>query len=248
MKIILYTVIKNEIEEDVRQWIDYHFSLGIDEIYIFEDYDSNPHYSLYNIDNVTVRNISEFVTEEDKEKCIKKHQSGFLNKNKFSFQGMYMRKIINFLRNSADWLCYFDVDEYITPNGDLKSLLSQYKALQALKIHCVIYNANGHIKRPEGLITDNYKEIIEDSVFRFQTKMFFNMATYTDDMQYNHHLCLKGDCLMLDKDIIHYRHYITKSFDDWKYKLNRGQFNNSKRMDHFFILNPKMDKKIMDLN
>jgi len=242
MKIILYTVIKNEIEEDVKQWIDYHLSLGIDEIYIFEDYDSNPHLSLYNLDNVRVMNISELVSEEDKEKCRNKFY--LPGTPKFSFQGMYMRRIIDFLiKKGFDWSCYFDIDEYITPNGDLKSILSHFKAHQALKIPCVIYNANGHIKRPQGLIIDNYKEIVEDSKFRHQTKMFINMQKYTPDMQYNHHICIKGDYVLLDKDVIYYRHYITKSFEDWVYKINvRKQFNNSKRMDHFFLLNPNMNK------
>jgi hypothetical protein len=47
MKTAICVLIKNE-HDYLKEWVDYHLNLGIDEIFLFEDYDSLSHSQIIN--------------------------------------------------------------------------------------------------------------------------------------------------------------------------------------------------------
>jgi len=246
MKTALFTIIKDELEEDILQWVNHHLELGIDHIYIFIDYDSKD-INISSSDKVTVERVTSFITEDEIKVLLASRYGVKLRVPKTRLQPAYMRKILNKYKDQYDWIGYFDIDEYIFTEQPLKQTLSEFNDIQILIVHCKVYNANGHITRPKGKITELYTTEAP-SKFAYDTKLFFNMNLFNNDLHYSQHRpvmkCLYCNTrhgmdqvsIILDK--IYYRHYMCKSFEDWQRKLKRGQFNNSKKYEHFFELNP----------
>ena len=101
MKTFICTQIKNE-QRYLKEWIDYHLNIGIDEIYLFEDYGSKDHSEIVrdyqNVHLATLRDydIKDYHNTTNQQKLI----STFLKECKKN--------------NLCDWLAFIDVDEFIT--------------------------------------------------------------------------------------------------------------------------------------
>jgi hypothetical protein len=129
----IFTVIKNE-HEYLDEWIQYHLKLGINHIFIFEDYDSDSHknicakYDKY----VSLNNIFDILNNSDK-KLVKQYK---ISKKK-NAQDTYFKKGLLYLCenyfNIYDWCFVIDDDEFITlENNNLEDILSLYKDYDAI--------------------------------------------------------------------------------------------------------------------
>ncbi len=70
------------------------------------------------------------------------------------------------------WLAFIDVDEFICPkhDDDICSLLAEYEDYAGLAIPWVIFGSNGYLRRPEGLVIENYREALpEEHTFQNNT-------------------------------------------------------------------------------
>ena len=141
-------------------------------------------------------------------------------------QAYIFRHVYNkIIRHSAyDWCFLLDTDEFITCNN--LDVLEKY--------------ANGHIHRPDMSQFDAYTKECDNRKFDidfFKTgKMCYNCKKY-EGLTYLHE-----HPETTRQDDIYIRHYITRSWDEWKWKLlERGMCNpGNRKLEDFFIYNPDM--------
>ena len=262
----IFTIIKDE-REYIEEFIRYHLNLGIDHIFIFEDTGSVSHKDIVDkisTDRVTLNSIDIFSFDIYKEryKQISKFNpnNNWENKRQFTYQ----KEGLDWVKNNFnyDWCFAIDCDEYITLEDDSKSLaeiLNMYSDYEAIVLSWQNYNANGYINKPDykknGGIIQTYTQTCDktpgDAYWR-NAKVVYRIGKFKKNYYRGHHLCsdihnwVKSD---FSKDYnkliyknIYIRHYITKSWEEYYWKLNiRGMFHKTNRkLDDFFIMNPDM--------
>ena len=112
IKSCILTVIKNE-HEYLKEWIDYHLNLGINYIFIIEDFDSESHEEIVkNYSNVILLRAEKFLNEKSFQRAVElKHRKGV------SPQSLYFRIGLKFIKEKyldIDWTFVIDNDEFLT--------------------------------------------------------------------------------------------------------------------------------------
>ncbi len=66
--------------------------------------------------------------------------------------------------NAFQWIAFVDVDEFICPakGNDLRCLLAEYEPYGALALSWRTFSSNGHEKRPQGLVIENYTRYVRE--------------------------------------------------------------------------------------
>lgn len=142
---------------------------------------------------------------------------------------------------------------------DLNRLCEKYKDTPAIWLCWKIYGANGHIKRPEGGVLENYTKPGGrcDTSNRWNIKSFVNIQR--NKGLFNLHQAFNGEKTNGNNDPdgpLSYNkawlnHYYTKSWEDYVDRMcKRGNMSNNYRtFDTFFQVNPDMlDKREELLN
>ena len=261
MKTCIITIIKDE-QLYLEEWIAYHLKLGIDKIFIYEDINSSSHsYITSKYQNVELRHVLDlFKTEQERADEIIRR----LDLQKF--QNNYFNLAYKTVRPYFDWCFIMDVDEYITIDDDLHTILAKYNDYDAFMLQWQNYNANGLYYKPKTpySLIDTYTEKCGfskiDCITRNTKKICLNCRTYNYvfAMHWPHnlsHWCLSDFTKSFyDKayDHIYLRHYICKSYEEYATKLFiRGMCHlDHRKIEDFFVYNPKMNDKhkIDDIN
>ena len=246
--ICIVTVIKNE-QNYLEEWIKYHLNLGIDHIFIFEDIGSKSHYEITSKYNKVSLNNINILRPIDK--CELR-------------QIAYFQEAIQWIKNNYnyDWCFAIDCDEYITleDKNNIKSILDLYSDYDAVMLQWENYNANGHIFKPDYSkkgILDTYTQKCsksKDPDWK-NRKVVYKLKSFEKRYFCGVHLCNKS-IKWCKTDFsnklngnsynnIYLRHYITKSWEEYVWKLKiRGMFSSHRNYDDFFYMNPDLlDKK-----
>lgn len=222
MKTIILMLIKNE-HRYIEEWIRYHCELGIDTLFIIEDEGSDPHNDICNkYDKVILRKKSSIPN-------IRIHKQAHILSHVYN----------NIIRQmNYDWCFLLDTDEFITCNS--LSVLDKYKDKTGVHLKWHNFGANGHISKPNlpqfEAFTKPCGNRHIDEIFHKTGKMCYNTHLY-DETCFLH---WRTDAV--DQDEIYIRHYITRSWEEWKWKLTvRGMCNpGNRKIEDFFIYNPDM--------
>lgn len=147
MKTCIVTIIKNELDY-LEEFIKYHIGIGIDHIFLFEDYGSLSHQDIASKykDNVTVYSIDVVLND---------HTRYTTQKYRNLAHGVYYNRALWFIKSNYDgiydWCFATDIDEFITLRGiettpeNIRTYLSAYNDYDAIWLHWQNYNSNGHI-------------------------------------------------------------------------------------------------------
>lgn len=233
----------------VKEFADWHLSLGFNKIYFFEDYDSKSHKNLFeNNENVEVKTLKEY--------GIKNFKGTFR-------QYFLYKKFAEESKGYYDWVAFIDVDEFIVFDKDytLEKFLKEYENYPAVYLRWMMYGANGHIKRPNGKVMDVYtKPTMEEDCYvygkgKWSKKSFVNINKYRGFD--NIHIATGGvhtdytsDYDMLGSfDKAHINHYHSKSWEDYCERIfKRGNMSNQfVSLDLFFVLNKDLERYKNDL-
>lgn len=256
MKTCIFTVIKDE-QDYLNDFIRYHLGIGIDFIFIYEDIDSASHSYITERykDNVTLSSVSELVPIDDIMR-LKKEGKGY--------QVLYIKKGLSYIHDNFDydWCFSIDCDEFITPTEPFPSLLSDYSNYDGIMLHWKNYGCSDHIKKP--IYDKPIWEIYDKECLYFKTdekycnctKMCYNMKRFQDrfiSLACGIHVGLCNyvrpnytwDRTKPCFDRIYIRHYITKSFEEYMWKITkRGMtFENHRKVDDFFDAHPELTEK-----
>lgn len=235
--ISICAIIKNE-HDYLKEWIDYHLNIGFDSIFLYEDIDSMSHDNIVkNYSNVYLYNIENLLNDQFF-KIYKDRQLALY------YLFLYQK------RKDIDWCAFIDVDEFIfTENQDIHNILADISPqVGGLCIYWENYGANGHINKPNGSVISNYTKpckILEKDV----NTCFKSIVNLKNSYYFkNKHLienCIDINGNEINKSNIRpiyhtiwIKHFITKSLEEYKARLNRGNITVGFRtLNDFFEMN-----------
>ena len=238
VKTAIATVVKNELDY-IEDFITYHLDIGIDEIFIYEDYGSVSHKEICDkYDNVYLSSILDIFPRRERGNIIK------MRKNNVPPQTTYINQILKYLHpthNDGWWVWLIDIDEYITSTEPISDVLSRFNDRDAVLVYWKNYGCSGHIYKPlydkpiyEIFTEPCGYELYSDFKMYKITKFCVNMNKWSEDKKFWIHNAplnwIKADGTYKRTEIVYeplyLRHYITKSVEQYLYKVYvRGMFH-----------------------
>lgn len=237
MKTAICTVIKNG-HQYLDEWLAYNFQLGFDNIFIYEDYESNSHSDICSkYDGVILSSINDIINS---------------NKSNIMRQVDVFNAWIKKYEKDYDWVAFIDLDEFIMFDEglELQDFLKDYENYCGVFLFWKIFTANGLINNPKTPLLTTYTEELPLPLpyfLKMPYKSFVNLKMATQML--SHHEIFGG--VNVNKienvtDVIYEKawinHYFTRSWEEWTDRFNyRGHicFGNRK-IDEFFVINPDM--------
>ena len=233
--VAICTIIKDE-HQYLKEWIDYHFNIGVSQIYIYEDINSKKHIDIIkDYDNVYLMPLEDFI---DKRYY---HEKQIRTYNKF----------IEIYRNCIDYTFFIDIDEFVTfaDGYDMNKLIEICDETGAVLLPWKHYGACGHIDNPKTDVVKTYHTYTyikfpnNPSGCKLMAKAFVNMKI--GKMKHHHYHTHSKPIVSWDSEDMYTKcwlnHYITKSWEEWCNRLfERGQIIPLRKPEDFFIYNPDM--------
>ena len=153
-------------------------------------------------------------------------------------------------RHEARWIAFLDDDEFLFPvlGTDIRKILRRYEAFPALAVHWVMFGSSGHLRRPEGLVLENYLRRAQD--IRPTIKSVVNPRRIAAPAS-THRWFYKNGLIACDEneqpvhtsrsvpataEILRINHYWSKSLEDGHNKVARGA------VDQWTLDNPRSIK------
>lgn len=249
MRTAIVAIVKNE-HRFIKEWVDYHLALGFDDIYIYEDYRSDSHAQIFEgYEHVHVAPVSTI---------------GVPDYNGTRVQGELYTKSLTMFKDKYDWILFSDIDEFLVLEVPLQELCEEFNDYTGILLDWKVYTANGHTKRPEGNVVDNYTEeldpdILIDRAPIWNKKSFVNINK-AEKWYRLPHIIKDGVNVDLNNDPNRkgkvfqkawLNHYFSKSWEDFVERIvERGNMNNYTRTyDLFFKINPGlkyMEDKLLE--
>ena len=128
----------------LKEYVLFYKAIGADRLYFYDNCSS---------DN-TLEVLDPFI------------RSGFVVYQKWpgaDVQTSAYRHALKKTRKRTKWLAVVDADEFLySPKGDIKKELKAYEKYPGIGANWKLFGPSGHDKRPEGLVTDNYNEVVDD--------------------------------------------------------------------------------------
>ena len=249
MRICIGTLIKDE-QEYLEDWIKYNIELGFDKIFITEDITSTSHKQIFD----------RYPDKVEKFEIVDENID-FTGAKTYG-QPYSFKKMLEHAKSLGyDWCFLIDIDEYITitENLTLKELLNEYSEFSELMLYWKNFGANGHVDKPDYSAVDSYREYYTsecdytdlDRKYTHIMKKAINLRKISDKYKVSIHYHSTGGYIKTNFkkgiydpcfDRIYLSHYITKSFEEYKWKLlTRGLFSVGYRfVDDFFEMNKDM--------
>ncbi len=225
MKTIILTIIKNE-HRYLDEWIRYHCELGFDTLFILEDKGSESHKSITDkYSNVILKSVSEYTNVK---------------------QAHIFNEVYDTIKNDYDWCLLLDTDEFVTFDSTLNTILEKYKDKPYIWLQWHNYGASGIINKSvyRKPIWETYTKrcgnMHIDEVFQKTGKMMYNCKLHNDVLYLHQYPKVSK------QEDIYIRHYITKSWTEWKWKIEERGMHNPKhrKLEDFFVYNPEMKDAI----
>ena len=136
--VAIVAIVKNEAEY-LEEWLAFHLALGVDHFFIYDN-DS---------------------TDSSAELLERYINHGLVTRIDWPIGGGQLPAYNHALRmfgSAAEWLAYYDPDEFLVPllDDDIPSLLARYPDAADIRVPRVEFGFSGHRTKPEGLSIDNY--------------------------------------------------------------------------------------------
>ena len=217
------TIMRNE-GKYVKEWLDYHILVGVERFYIY--------------DNESTDNLADVLEPYIKQGIVVYKYFPGDKKNGIQAQA-YMDCIQNY-KNETQWLAIIDADEFIVPmkHNTVPELLKDYESVPGLSINWLMFDSNGHDKKPRGGVLENYTRCNPDYQGTI-IKSIVNprMVSYPEG-----HCCrYKDAALAVDENFrpvphgnetlfphtnkIRINHYWTKSKEEYLAKIKKPRCN-----------------------
>lgn len=213
--------IKNEARY-IPEYIEFHLLQGFDH-FIFYDNKSN--------DNILTI-LEPYIKEELVE--IRYYPENVTNRQNF----WLMHHCINEQKNKTKWLHYHALDERLfSPTGKrVIDILNEYENYGGVSVAWEFFNSNGHITRPNGIITDNFTTSLSDNDCCIKTIIQPQFAIDTIGNPHNFKFVTGKHAVDENLNIVttawnpgHYsfnklklHHYVTMSREEFDIKMDKG--------------------------
>jgi hypothetical protein len=243
----IVTMLKNEAPY-VREWIEYYRLLGATRFYIY--------------DNDSQDNVREVISDYiDSGIVVYKYFPGTYRQNVMA----YTDAIKNYASKTR-FMAVIDLDEFIVPIDDkltlidvLKNILRRKPYAAGVAVPWMMYGSSHHKKRPEGLVINNYLYRAQDSFMLNAKSFMLNVKTVFNPRLVNghnnpHYPVYKYGAFSINENghivigkfdthksckQIRINHYFTKSEEEFRAKVTKGNVDTSSRTFDEFV---KWDK------
>lgn len=199
----------------VWEWAKYHFGMGVDHIY-FYDNDPNPQASSL-LFNLFVKKVTIIPFKGDTQ------------------QTSMTINALNTFRHDTRWLAFIDVDEFLVPikTNNLKTFLEPYERYAAVCPHWRLFGSNGErsyravpvverFTRRASEVDRHVKSIVDPTrTFRWVTVHKYTHSTPAVDEHCNPIPETESRPEPATADFIQLNHYVTKSYDECLERRNR---------------------------
>ena len=197
-------IVRNEASY-IREWIEFHLLVGISRFYIYDNGSDDGLMSVLE-PYVAAGNVRVIPWE------------GFVHQRSVQ-QLAYAHAVAN-VAGDIGWLAFLDVDEFLfSPTGaSVVEVLKSQPPHAALAIARVEFGPGEHIRRPEGLVIDNYRL----RSVRFDSEVKSIVRPWAVTAVGPHYCECEGPYVRPDPAVLRLNHYFTKSRDEFEAKVRRG--------------------------
>lgn len=192
------------------EWVEYHLAIGFEHILIYD------HKSIIPVVPKWGKTVSVKRIDSDLPFPEYVHLSTFRDFKSY-------------------WIMVADVDEFLVllQHKDIRVLLRNYEQFGGLGIPWSMYGSSGHIKKPAGLVKNNYFWRTIDPQDRQYVKTIANRR-YFKNMGDPHFVYsskplvneafepFEGSLTTSPRQLLKLNHYFTRSYEEWIFKRNRG--------------------------
>ena len=139
-------IVKNEARY-MREFILFYLATGADRIYVY--------------DNDSTDDLLEVL-----EPFLKNGRVVYTYWPGKVVQTAAYRHAVRRTKRRTKWLAVIDADEFLfSPKGSMPDQLRRYEQYPGIGVNWVMFGPNGHDRRPEGLVMDNYTTTFADRDF-----------------------------------------------------------------------------------
>lgn len=136
--VAIVAIVKNEAEY-LEEWLCFHLALGVDHFFIYDNGSSDGSAEL----------LERYINH------------GLVTRIDWPIGGGQLSAYNHSLRmfgRTAEWLAYYDPDEFLVPllDDDIPSFLARFPDAADVRVPRVEYGFSGHRAKPEGLSIDAY--------------------------------------------------------------------------------------------
>lgn len=235
-KVVTICAILKDEHQYLKEWINYHLNIGVDQIYLYEDVTSKTHIDITkDYDDVHLMSMGDFI---DMDNCLEKQRDTY---NKF----------IETYKDNIDYAFFIDIDEFVDFADDytLEDLINQCDEWGAVLLPWKYYGACGNVDNPKTDVVTTYHTYTpikfpkNPNGCKLMAKAFVNMKE--GRMKHIHYHTHSVPIVPWDNEDLYTKcwlnHYITKSWEEWCNRLFvRGQNMALRKPDEFFDYNPDM--------
>ena len=214
------------------EWITYHLGIGIDHIFIYDNGSKNP--------------ISDFIKRYTDDIQSKITVIDFSGEYKDIQTDCYNEYLNNYSKLSK-WTAFIDADEFINiANYDsINEFLNQYDKVSVIEMDFVEFNADSNIKYEPNPVRERFTTPSEVENPDYAPKVFVKCSRIDNfNTHYPSYNGVRFRSIKTDKKTsIYLEHYYTKSFEEFKEKIQKGTCDPSwsRSLYEFFKYNPDME-------
>lgn len=150
-------------------------------------------------------------------------------------------------RHEARWIAFLDDDEFLFPTrgDDVRKVLRRYEPYPALAVHWLMFGSSGHLRRPEGLVLENYllrQEEVSPIIKSIVNPRRIVASANTHHWRYQNRAIAPDEnerpvetsrSLPATAEVLRINHYWSKSLEDGESKVARGA------VDQWTVENPR---------
>lgn len=202
---------------DLAEWLEFHRLVGVEHFYLYNN-ESSDHYA----EVLRPYRDAGLVTFHDWPGAVQ--------------QAATYEHCIETYRQEARWIAFVDDDEFLFPTtgDDLRSKLVRYEDFAGIGVCRTVFGASGHEKRPEGLVIESYtrrqralgtkiKSIVNPLEVRSATVHAFGYLRGAHAVDEKKRILAGADIRDPSVERLCMNHYYTKSFEDFRRKVERGR-------------------------
>lgn len=214
------------------EWIMYHIGIGIDHIFIYDNGSKNP--------------ISEFIKRYPDDIQSKITVIDFSGEYNDIQTDCYSHYLENYSQLST-WTAFIDADEFINiaHYNSINEFLRQYDKVSVIAMDFVEFNANGQVKYEDKPVRERFTKRSEVENPDYAPKVFVKCSRIDSfETHYPMYCSKRFRAIDTDKETsIYLEHYYTKSFEEFKQKIQKGTCDPkwSRSLFEFFKYNPDME-------
>ena len=231
-QLAILSIFKNE-QDYMEEWLDHHIEQGVEHFYLYSNEKSKDDLDKYPY----------LKSEKYKGKLTIINWPYTYNSSiEDTVQKRAYNDCIKYYSHECQFLALLDLDEFIAPLND-KRVIDIINALdmpntRGIKLMRFNYGSNGHIKKPKGKVSDNYKlheklcssfKSIANTDYLNKNGSFYGVHEfpfkYYSGKVYNNYFRYPGDYMKCKKDSkteipLIIKHYYTKSKEEYFERCN----------------------------